>query len=123
MYTPPRYPGSIDGGYSPGILVVQPGYPGGYSPGILVGIVLPGILEGGVLPGYVPWWEVYYPGMYHGGYTSLPTMPLVYHPGYTSIPTVHPLSVHHLLLRLRCRVRTSWAQDGRFPWVRASVPS
>jgi len=31
---------------------------------------------------------LYYPGLYHGGYTP----PVLYHPGYTLVYTVFPLS-------------------------------
>jgi len=84
----------------------------------------PRVYHGGYVPRGVP-------RVHHGGYVP-PTMPRVHHGGYTpsyyasTLPhpgyTYHPpsplLSVHHLLLTLRCQLLTSWAQNERNPWVR-----
>jgi len=65
----------------------------------------------------VPWWVC--TSLYPGGYVHPCTPLLLYHPGYTIIP---PLVMQLLPVTLRCTVTMPWAQDGRFPWVGASLP-
>ena len=99
--------GVTQGGYLPICLLVYPGWIPPY------------------MPPSVPW---VYPTLYihHLEYRER-YLPWVYasllHPGYTSM--LHPAAVHRMLplAAVRWLVTMLWAQEGRNPWVEASLAS